>query len=97
MNNMKLLYKVFAAVAGILALSYCVEDAIQPLTGKYEKPAAYELNTLVSQSVEKGDKKKQMKKKRKQLQILFFRAPTSLQTVNTAMKLKDVCFLEGKL
>ena len=56
MNNMKLLYKVFAAVAGILALSSCVEDAIQPLTGKYEKPAAYELNTLVSQSVEKGDK-----------------------------------------
>ena len=39
----------------------------------------------------------QMKKKRKQLQILFFRAKTSLQTVNTVMKLKDVCFLEGKL
>ena len=56
MKNMKLLYKVFTAAAGILALSSCVEDAIQPLTGKYEKPAAYELNTLVSQSVEKGDK-----------------------------------------
>ena len=53
---MKLIYKVFAAAAGILALSSCVEDAIQPLTGKYEKPATYELNTLVAQSVEKGDK-----------------------------------------
>ena len=56
MNIMKLIYKVFAAAAGILALSSCVEDAIQPLTGKYEKPATYELNTLVSQSVEKGEK-----------------------------------------
>ncbi len=56
MNNMKLLYKVFAAAAGILALSSCVEDAVAPLEGKYEKPAAYELNTLVSQSVEKGEK-----------------------------------------
>ena len=56
MNIMKLIYKVFAAAAGILALSSCVEDAIQPLTGKYEKPASYELNTLVAQSVEKGDK-----------------------------------------
>ena len=53
---MKLIYKVFAAAAGILALSSCVEDAIQPLTGKYEKPATYELNTLAAQSVEKGDK-----------------------------------------
>ena len=56
MNTMKLIYKVFAAAAGILALSSCVEDAIQPLTGKYEKPATYELNTLAAQSVEKGDK-----------------------------------------
>ena len=56
MNKMKLLYKVLAAAAGILALSSCVEDAIAPLEGKYEKPAAYELNTLVSQSVEKGEK-----------------------------------------
>ena len=56
MNIMKLIYKVFAAAAGILALSSCVEDAIQPLTGKYEKPATYELNTLAAQSVEKGDK-----------------------------------------
>ena len=53
---MKLIYKVLAAAAGILALSSCVEDAIQPLTGKYEKPATYELNTLAAQSVEKGDK-----------------------------------------
>ena len=56
MNIMKLIYKVLAAAAGILALSSCVEDAIQPLTGKYEKPATYELNTLAAQSVEKGDK-----------------------------------------
>ena len=42
--------------AGILALSSCVEDAIKPLTGKYETPVTYEMNTLVSQSVEKGDK-----------------------------------------
>ena len=53
---MKLLHKIFAAAAGILALSSCVEDAITPLTGKYEKPVKYELNTLVSQSVEKGEK-----------------------------------------
>lgn len=42
--------------AGILALSSCVDDAIAPLTGKYEKPVVYEMNTLVSQSVEKGEK-----------------------------------------
>ena len=53
---MKLLYKILAAAAGILAFSSCVEDAIQPLTGKYEKPVVYEMNTLVSQSVEKGEK-----------------------------------------
>ena len=53
---MKLLHKIFAAAAGILAISSCVEDAITPLTGKYEKPVKYELNTLVSQSVEKGEK-----------------------------------------
>ena len=53
---MKLLHKIFAAAAGILALSSCVEDAITPLTGKYEKPVKYELNTLVSQSVEKGER-----------------------------------------
>ena len=38
-----------------MALSSCVEDAIKPLEGKYEKPVTYELNTLVDQSVEKGD------------------------------------------
>ena len=47
---------ILAAAAGILALSSCVEDAVAPLEGKYEKPATYELNTLVSQSVEKGEK-----------------------------------------
>ena len=53
---MKLIYKLFAAAASILALSSCVEDAIAPMTGKYEKPVLHEMNTLVDQSVEKGDK-----------------------------------------
>ena len=53
---MKLIYKLFAAAASILALSSCVESAIGPMTGKYEKPVVYEMNTLASQSVEKGDK-----------------------------------------
>ena len=33
----------------------------------------------------------------KQWQTLFFWAPKSLQMVTAAMKLKDACFLEGKL
>lgn len=53
---MKLLYKILAAAAGILALNSCVEEAIAPLTGKYEKPVTYEMNNLVSQSVEKGER-----------------------------------------
>lgn len=53
---MKLICKIFAAAASILALSSCVESAIEPMTGKYEKPVVYEMNTLASQSVEKGDK-----------------------------------------
>ena len=53
---MKLIYKIFAAAASILALSSCVESAIEPMTGKYAKPVVYEMNTLASQSVEKGDK-----------------------------------------
>ena len=53
---MKLIYKIFAVAASILALSSCVESAIEPMTGKYEKPVVYEMNTLASQSVEKGDK-----------------------------------------
>lgn len=53
---MKLIYKIFAAAASILALSSCIESAIGPMTGKYEKPVVYEMNTLASQSVEKGDK-----------------------------------------
>ena len=53
---MKLYHKILAAAAGIMALSSCVEEAIKPLEGKYEKPATYELNTLVNQSVEKGEK-----------------------------------------
>ena len=53
---MKLIYKLFAAAASILALSSCVESAIEDMTGKYEKPVVHEMNTLVSQSVEKGEK-----------------------------------------
>ena len=53
---MKLIYKLFAAAASILALSSCVESAIEPMTGKYEKPVLHEMNTLVDQSVEKGEK-----------------------------------------
>ena len=53
---MKLIHKIFAAAASILALSSCVESAIEDMTGKYEKPAVHEMNTLVSQSVEKGEK-----------------------------------------
>ncbi len=45
-----------AAAAGILALSSCVEDAIAPLTGKYEKPVEYVMTEVKSQSVEKGEK-----------------------------------------
>ncbi len=56
MNKMKLLYKVLAAAAGILALSSCVEDAIAPLTGKYEKPVEYVMTEVKSQSVEKGER-----------------------------------------
>ena len=33
----------------------------------------------------------------KQWQILFWGALKSLQMVTAAMKLKDICFLEGKL
>ena len=52
---MKLGYKLLAAVAGLMALSSCVEEAIGPLTGQYEKPVTYELNILKNQSVEKGE------------------------------------------
>ena len=52
---MKLGYKLLAAVAGLMALSSCVEEAIGPLTGQYEKPVTYELNTVKDQSVVKGE------------------------------------------
>ena len=48
---MKLIHKIFAAAASILALSSCVQDAIGPLTGEYAKPVSYELNTLVKNEV----------------------------------------------
>ena len=38
-----------------MALSSCVQDAIEPLTGKYEKPVRYELNKLVKNEVVKGE------------------------------------------
>ena len=40
---------------------------------------------------------KQMEKKWKQCQTLFWGAPKSLQMVTAAMKLKDTCFLKEKL
>lgn len=46
---------ILAAAAGILALGSCTKGAIAPLTGMYEKPTVYEMNTLASQSVEKGE------------------------------------------
>ena len=39
----------------------------------------------------------QMGKQWKQWEILFSRAPKSLQMVTEALKLKDTCFLEEKL
>ena len=48
---MKIIHKIFAAAASILALSSCVQDAIGPLTGEYAKPVTYELNTLVKNEV----------------------------------------------
>ena len=41
--------------------------------------------------------KKWLLKKWKQWQTLFSWAPNSPRTVTAAMKLKDACFLEGKL
>ena len=40
---------------------------------------------------------KQIRKQWKQWQVLFWRAPKSLQTVIAAVKLEDTYFLEGKL
>ena len=40
---------------------------------------------------------KYMGKEGKQCQTLFFGAPKSVQMVIAAMKLKDICSLEGKL
>ena len=40
---------------------------------------------------------KQIRKQWKQWQVLFWRAPKSLQTVIAAVKLKDAYSLEGKL
>ena len=53
---MRLFNRIIAVAAGIMALSSCVEEALSPLTGKYPKPETYEMNTLVAQSVEKGEK-----------------------------------------
>ena len=52
---MKLNFKHILAVAAIMTLGSCTKDAVAPLTGMYEKPTVYEMNTLVSQSVEKGE------------------------------------------
>ena len=52
------------------------------------------IKITVSDPITRG---KQMGKKWKQWQILFSWAPESLWTVTAAMKLEDICFLEGKL
>ena len=52
---MKLIYKIFAAAAAMLALSSCVKDAIEPLSGEYAKPVNYELNTVVKNEVTVGE------------------------------------------
>ncbi len=52
---MKLIHKIFAVAASMLALSSCVKDAIGPLTGEYAKPVNYELNTVVKNEVIKGE------------------------------------------
>ena len=43
---MKLLYKIFAVAASMLALSSCVEEAIGDLTGQFPAPTEVNLNTL---------------------------------------------------
>ena len=55
---MKLLYKFFAVAASMLALSSCVEEAIDPLNGSHGKPEVYDMTNLLSQEVIKGDKAK---------------------------------------
>ena len=47
-------------------------------------------SSITSWKINKG-------KKWKQRQILFYRAPKSLQMITTAMKLKDTCSLEENL
>lgn len=42
------------AVASVLALGACTEDAISPITGKYPKPEVYEMTTVLSQPSEKS-------------------------------------------
>lgn len=42
------------AVASVLALGACTEDAISPITGKYPKPEVYEMTTVLSQPTEKS-------------------------------------------
>lgn len=81
---MKLIYKIFAVAASILALSSCVESAIGPMTGKYEKPVVYEMNTLASQSVEKGDKYRTFK-----VELSGDNASMTLKMVNDKYFLAD--------
>ena len=52
---MKLIHKIFAVAASVLALSSCVQDAIGPLTGEYAKPVSYELNTVAKNEVTVGE------------------------------------------
>ena len=52
---MKLLYKILAVAASMIALSSCVEEAIGDLTGKFPAPTEVTLNTLNSSTVTKDE------------------------------------------
>ena len=88
---MKLIYKLFAVAASILALSSCVESAIEPMTGKYEKPVVYEMNTLASQSVEKGDKYRTFT-----VELSGDNASMTLKMVSDKYFLADGSYCQGK-
>lgn len=46
---MKLIYKALAVAASMFALSSCVEEAIEPLTGQHQEPGLYTMTQLLSQ------------------------------------------------
>lgn len=48
---MKLIYKALAVAASMFALSSCVEEAIEPLTGQHQEPGLYTMTELLSQEI----------------------------------------------